>query len=81
MQTNLSSSEFQKYNYMRPEPGAIKDEYVRINPRKCAACVSAASRVAVARSSGVARDWSSARNTQFFVWVGGVGTCTSNQVS
>mmetsp|Transcript_13376 Transcript_13376/g.31847 ORF Transcript_13376/g.31847 Transcript_13376/m.31847 type:complete len:467 (-) Transcript_13376:237-1637(-) len=32
-QANLSSAEFQKYNYMRPEPGAIKDEYVRINGR------------------------------------------------
>jgi len=31
-QANMSSAEFQKYNYMRPEPGAIKDEYVRVNP-------------------------------------------------
>ena len=32
-QVNLTTTEFQKYNYMRPEPGAIKDEYVQINPR------------------------------------------------
>ena len=28
---NLSDAEFQLYNYMRPEPGAVKDELVRVD--------------------------------------------------
>ena len=32
--SNLSSSHFQVYNYMRPEPGAIKDEEIFVDPRR-----------------------------------------------
>ena len=28
---NLTDDEFQVYNYMRPEPGAVKDELVRVD--------------------------------------------------
>ena len=31
---NLTSTWFQAYNYMRPEPGAIKDEEIFVDPRR-----------------------------------------------
>ena len=31
---NLTSAHFQAYNYMRPEPGALKDEEVFVDPRR-----------------------------------------------
>lgn len=31
---NMSSTWFQTYNYMRPEPGAIKDEEIFVDPRR-----------------------------------------------